>query len=133
LSGFKLKLEARLVMAGDWIKVEKVTPDKQEIRLIARSCGVSLAEAFTAWFRLWCWLDGETDSGHMNVLTATDCDDLGRLVGLGNALVKVGWIEFFADGGAILINWDRHNGESAKKRALAFERKRHQRSVTQHA
>lgn len=110
-------------MAGDWVKVEKSTMDKPEIRAIARECGVSKEMGFTSWLRLWCWFDGETDTGHFAVLTPEDCDDVGRLPGLGRALALVGWIEFTPDGGAIIRNWDRHNGVSAKKRALTNRRK----------
>ena len=95
-------------MAGDWLKVEKATIDKPEIRLVARLCDVSRDAAFAAWFRLWCWFDTETEDGHFPALTPEDCDDIGRLQGLGRACAEAGWIEFAADGGAIIRNWDRH-------------------------
>jgi hypothetical protein len=114
-------------MAGDWMKVEKATPDKPEIRHIARSCRVSIDKAFSAWFRLWCWLDSETETGDVRHLTPADCDDIGRLPGLGAALAcdvqGCGWIRFHA-AGATVINWDRHNGQSAKRRAQDMDRKR---------
>ena len=110
-------------MAGDWMKVEKATPDKSEIREIAEKCRVSEGDAFLGWFRVWCWLDGATATGHLPRLSQKDCDFFGRLPGLGQALAECGWIEFYADGSAIVRNWDRHNGDSAKKRALANWRK----------
>ena len=109
-------------MAGDWLKVEKATCDKPEIRCIARMCHVSLGDAFLAWFRLWSWLDGETETGHIGMLTPEDCDDIGRLPGIGRAVAEAGWLEFLPDGSAIVRNWDRHNSESAKKRALVNRR-----------
>ena len=33
-------------MAGDWMKVEKATPDKPEVAILARKLGVSLGDAF---------------------------------------------------------------------------------------
>jgi hypothetical protein len=110
-----------------WIKVETHTPDKQEIRHIARSCNVSKADAFSAWFRLWSWFDGETADGHMSFLTMADCDEVAKLPGIGKALAAVQWIEFSDDGGAIIFNWDRHNGESAKKRAVNQKRMNNKR------
>ena len=111
-------------MAGDWIKVEMNTPDKPELRHIARVCGVSLGEAFIAWFRLWSYFDRETASGDVANLTAADCDDVARLPGIGNALSVnggCGWIVFHATGASI-VNWDRHNGKSAKKRVMTNRR-----------
>ena len=109
-------------MAGDWLKVAKATIDKPEIRLVARVCGVSMDTAFAAWFRLWSWFDTETEDGHFAALTPEDCDDIGRVRGLGRAFADAGWIEFTAGGGAIVRNWDRYNGVSAKKRALTNRR-----------
>ena len=110
-------------MAGDWLKVEKATPDKSEIRHIARQCSVGVAEAFASWFRLWCYFDSETSTGELQFLTPHDCDDIGRLKGLGDALQSCRWLEFDA-GGARVLNWDRHNGKSAKRRATETRRKK---------
>ena len=104
-----------------WIKIETHTPDKAEIRHLARLCHCSKAEAFLAFFRVFVWLDEQTEDGHVDFFTAADADDIGGLPGLGNALEAVRWI-MFSQTGAVVSNWDRHNGESAKKRCLAAER-----------
>ena len=109
-------------MAGDWIKVQKATPWKQEIRNIARICGVSRHEAFGAWFDLMSWFDTETATGHLDALTPEECDESGGLPGLGRAMAQVGWLEFLPDGGAIVRNWNKHNSVSAKKRTLTNRR-----------
>ncbi len=104
-----------------WIKVETHTPDKAEIRQIARLCHCTKAEAFLAFFRVFVWLDEQTEDGHVDFFTTADADEIGGLAGLGNALESVRWITF-GPGGAVVANWERHNGESAKKRCLAAER-----------
>lgn len=109
-------------MAGDWMKIETVTPEKPEMKHIARVCQVSLDTAFASWFRLWRWFDSATADGHFTFLTPEDCDDAGQLPGLGRALSEVGWVIFEADGSATISNWNRHNGASAKKRALTNRR-----------
>ena len=109
-----------------WIKVETHTPDKTEIRQIARLCQCSKAEAFLAFFRVFVWLDEQTENGQVNFFTPDDADEIGGLPGLGDALETVRWITF-SPGGAVVANWERHNGESAKKRCLAAERKRNVR------
>jgi hypothetical protein len=44
-------------LAGDWIKVEKLTPDKPEIAILARKLGVSIGDAFLEWFRIYAWAE----------------------------------------------------------------------------
>ena len=100
-----------------WIKVDVTTCDKVKIIHIARAWGVRVNEAFGAWFRLWAWFDGVTEDGRLDFLKPEDCDAKAGLNGIGAALSDVGWIEF-GERGAIIIGWDKHNGKSAKKRAM---------------
>lgn len=113
-------------MAGDWIKVEKVTPDKPEMRIIARVCGVSRAEAFLAWFRLWCHFDDMIENGFLEGFTIEDADEMGRLPKLGEALRQTGWV-IFEDHGCTVNKWQKHNGASAKIRAEDARRKQESR------
>ncbi len=106
----------------DWIKVEKNTHEKKKMRDIAKLCGVSRSEAFMGWFTLWCWFDSETEDGFLPNLTPAECDEVSGIIGMGAALRKVEWVEF-SDDGALIMKWSRHNGESAKKRALDAQRK----------
>ena len=117
-------------MAGDWIKVEMNTPDKPELRHIARMCGVSLGEAFIAWFRLWSDFDRHTADGEVRFFTSADCDDVAQLPGIGAALSSdggCGWLVFHANGMTV-THWDWHNGKSAKNRAEDMNRKRAERA-----
>lgn len=104
-------------MAGDWIKVEKATPDKSEMRGAARLCGVSVAEVFLGWFRLWTHFDAETEDGFIAGFTQADADFFARMPGLGFAFEQAGWL-VFDDQGCHIQNWERHNGKSSKKRAV---------------
>ena len=106
-----------------WIKVETHTPDKAELRHIARRCQCSRAEAFLAFFRVLVWLDEQTEDGQVDYFTAADADEIAGLAGFGAALAEVRWVHFGA-GGAVVANWERHNGQSAKRRCLDAERKR---------
>ena len=110
-----------------WIKVETHTPDKAELRQIARLCHCSKAEAFLSFFRVFVWLDEQTEDGHVDYFTPDDADEIGGLPGLGNALESVRWITF-SPGGAVVANWERHNGKSAKKRIIEAERSRRYRA-----
>lgn len=106
-----------------WIKVETHTPDKTELRHIARRCQCSKAEAFLAFFRLFVWLDEQTEDGQVEFFTAADADEIAGLPGFGEALQEVRWLTFDASG-AMVANWERHNGKSAKRRCIEAERKR---------
>jgi hypothetical protein len=77
-----------------WIKIETHTPDKAEIRHIARRCGCTKADAFLAFFRVYVWLDEQTDDGHVDYFTPEDADELAGLPGFGAALQEVRWILF---------------------------------------
>ena len=114
-------------MAGDWIKVEECTPGKTEIREAARLCGISRSDAFLAWFRLYCWLGKQTADGYVQFLRHEDVDDESGVKGFGAAMAAVGWLTF-DNGGASVANWDRHNSEAAKQRALTQERVRRHRT-----
>ena len=81
-----------------WIKVETHTPDKTELRHIARRCQCSKAEAFLAFFRLFVWLDEQTEDGQVEFFTAADADEIAGLPGFGDALQEVRWLTFDASG-----------------------------------
>ena len=101
----------------DWINVEKNTPDKPEMKRIARECGVTNADAFIGWFRVWVWLDSETADGFVKHMVPDDFDGLAGVSGFGKALAVVGWVEF-SPHGALVMGWEKHNGRNAKARAL---------------
>jgi hypothetical protein len=104
-----------------WMKIETNTPEKPEIRTIARQCHCSKAEAFLAFFRLWAYFDEHTADGFIPGLVQDDVDEIAGLEGVGRTLESVRWLTFDQTG-ITISTWERHNGESAKKRALAAKR-----------
>jgi DNA replication protein DnaT len=113
-----------------WIKIDVNTPDKPEIRAAARLCDISIPEAFLAFFKLWAYFDQHTATGFIPALNLADLDDLSGVKGFGRAMQHVGWLDEDTRGIAV-SNWDRHNGESAKKRALALQRVQKHRAAKQ--
>jgi len=114
-------------MAGDWIKVTHATPDKPEIVRIADRCGLDIDAAFGKCVRLWIWADQQTVDG--NALTVTDAfiDRLVHCPGFSAALREVDWLQ--ARSGSLAIpRFDRHNGQSAKQRALTRDRVKRKRN-----
>ena len=103
------------------------TPDKPEVMKIGKLLGISSEAAFGHIFRVWCWADEQSLDGHALDVTEADIDAVARHAGVAQAMRQVGWLEG-QDGSISFPNFERHNGESAKKRALATERKREERS-----
>jgi hypothetical protein len=108
-------------MAGDWIKMEKDTPDKPEVLALATLLGISVGDAFLACFRVWRWADSQTSDGYVRRVTVERLDELSGIQGFGQALSEVGWLHV-RNGALQLPNFGRHMGQSAKNRALTADR-----------
>jgi len=118
-------------MAGDWLKLEKVTIDKPEIFAIADQLGITQGESFMACIRVWCWFDEQTINGHAIGVTKTAVDVTARVTGFGSAMEEVGWL-VVESGRISMPHFDRHTSQSAKDRALATKRKKLERSRKSH-
>jgi len=108
-------------MAGDWLKIEKDTPEKPEVQVIAEILGITPEEVFGRCFKVWRWGDSVTTNGYVQSVTLTTVDRLSGLAGFGQALVEVGWLHV-RSGSLQIPNFDRHMGQSAKNRALTARR-----------
>lgn len=115
-------------MAFDWMKIEKETPDKPEVLRIAEASGIDPDEAFGKCFRVWRWFDSHTTNGRVSGVTT---EALERRIGVPEgflaAMQTEGWLEALEDD-ITLPKFERHNGETAKQRALDAERKRQRRA-----
>jgi uncharacterized phage protein (TIGR02220 family) len=110
-------------MAGDWIKVETCTPGKAEIIRLARLLSMKHDEALGVAVRFWVWADSNTVDGVVDGVASTDVDAVLSCPGLCRALEMVSWLVIDEENERITIpKFERHNGESAKKRALKNKR-----------
>lgn len=124
-------------MASSWIKVEVITPDKPEIFQIAELLNIDPDAVLGKLVRIWAWADQQTIDGNAGSVTKGVLDRLAFITGFADALITVGWLAY-VDEKLVLPNFERHNGESSKKRALtnrrvAEHRKRETQSVTRSA
>lgn len=103
-----------------WIKVDVAILGKPAIRNAARDCRCSIGDAFAAWFRLYSWLDEQTADGTL-YSDVEEIDAVSRLSGFAASLSRSGWLTFYGDK-VIVTNWDEHNGQCAKRRALEAKR-----------
>lgn len=122
-------------MASSWIKVEVITPDKPEIYQIAEILGIDPDAVLGKLIRVWSWADLQTLDGNAGSVTKSVIDRITFITGFADALISVGWMRN-DKGKLVLPNFDRHNGESSKQRALtnrrvAEHRERKKKKVTQ--
>lgn len=99
-----------------WIKIETTLPQKPEVVKISAILQKKSAEVVGGLVLLWCLTDGLTEDGFLRFYGRREIDRAVGLKGFCAALEQVGWIKLEADG-ARLVNYEKHNGRSAKKRA----------------
>ncbi|WP_341973176.1 hypothetical protein [Roseateles sp. PN1] len=77
---------------------------------------------------VWCLFDAHSADGVLEGYTPELIDDHLRWVGFAGAMNAVGWIEQTECGSSMkLPDFDKHNGQSAKRRAQDSDRKREDR------
>lgn len=110
-------------MAGDWIKVEVGLSRKAEVLKMARMLGESRRYVTGLLIDFFIWCDANSVDGVVDGVVDADVDAVMECSGLSACMREVGWIEFDESPQRMrMVNWDRHNGETAKKRALKNKR-----------
>lgn len=109
-------------MAGDWIKFEVSTPEKQEVLAITATMGWDDPDLTVGkLLRVWRWFDQQTVDGNAPGVTSALLDRIVGSPGFSEAMESVGWL-LVSDHGLSLPNFGRHNGKTAKERALTAKR-----------
>ena len=113
-------------MAGDWIKVRVDLATDPAVIGIAASLVCSEFEVVGMLLHFWAWADAQSRDGHVVGVTKNWIDRHVRRDGFAAAMEKVGWLIDGNDGISI-PNFNRHNGQSAKKRAVDGKRQKNHR------
>lgn len=109
-------------MAGDWLKFEANTPEKQEVLAITIALGFDDPDLTVGkLLKVWRWFDQHTVDGNAVSVTSALLDRLIGVTGITKAMESVGWM-IISEHGLTLPNFDRHNGKTAKQRALTARR-----------
>jgi hypothetical protein len=113
--------------SGFWIPWECGLTKKREILLIAGQLSVSTREAAAMCMEVWEWAQAQSVDGVVPGLTAEDISRATGIVGVGEAMLRAGWV-VESKGGIQFPNWDRFNARSAKARLQNAERQRRYKS-----
>jgi len=108
-------------MAGDWLKFEKSTSDKPEVWAIADDLGIDPDAVIGKLLRVWAWFDEQSEDGNAPSVSIALLDRRVGVSGFCRSMINCGWMENIGDN-VFLPNFDRHNGNTAKNRALTAKR-----------
>lgn len=114
-------------MAGDWIKVRCDLDEDPAVAKMAAALGLDRFAVIGRLVKLWTWADRQSRDGNADV-TLLYVDELTNTRGMGDAMVLAGWLEVPENGRIRFPRFDRHNGKSAKNRALGQRRQQTFRS-----
>jgi hypothetical protein len=109
-----------------WIKVREELRTDPAVFHIAARCGVTTRHVVGSLVEVWAWAGRLSEDGIIPFGSADTIDEVAGSKGFSEAMVEVGWLSLEASQ-ARFPNWDRHNSEDAKARALAAERQRRRR------
>ena len=110
----------------EWIKLEIGTPDKPEIIAMAAMLRIDQDAVLGKLFRVWAWASLNTEDGAALPITEAFLDRLTSQRRFAQALRSVGWLSG-SDGALTFSNFGRHNGTTAKSRAIQTRKKMLQR------
>ncbi|MFA6038406.1 MAG: hypothetical protein WC748_09850 [Legionellales bacterium] len=104
-----------------WIKLENNTPEKVEIIEISTALNIDMDSALGKCCRVWIWFDENTTDGITKSVTKTLLDRYTNITGFCDAMINAGWMSE-NNGFISLPNYEYHNSENAKNRALNAKR-----------
>lgn len=108
-------------MAGDWLKMEVDLPEKPEVWQIASIVGIDADSVVGKLLKVWRWFDAHTEDGNALGVTYPLVDHVAGVTGFAEAMALCGWL--VQNGSVMSIpHFDRHNGKTAKNRALTAKR-----------
>ena len=118
-------------MSGSWIKWVKGLATKREVLIMSAALHLDRHEVAGRLMTLWEWCDDNLSSkdvdDHGNAMVTLGAlpemtiDAVTGVTGFAAAMSDAGWLRT-VQGHAVFPNFGRHNGETAKTRALTASR-----------
>ena len=116
-------------MAGDWIKFRSCLIRHPKVVRISSALKADKFRTIGGLMSVWCLFDEQTEDGFLDSYTMDFLDSEIGFPGLASAMKSVGWLEESAEG-LLLPEFEKHNGQSAKRRAQDADRKREVRKMS---
>lgn len=109
-------------MTLPWIKARTGLSRDPAVIYMARTLGITRHEVVGRLLEVWGWADGETEDGVLYGVDAQFIDDIAGLAGFARAMAATPgtpWLMLPEQPPlrAVIPEWWRHNGSSAKRRA----------------
>ena len=101
---------------ADWLKVNHALVRSPKVRGLMRALHCKKHAALGLAVSWLCWVDEQTTDGHTGLLPDELDDEIG-FRGCAEALISIGWAALGADGCVYALEFGKHCGETAKKRA----------------
>jgi hypothetical protein len=114
-------------MAGDWIKMRTDLFTHPKVIRISSALKADRLRTVGGLMSVWCLFDAHSVDGRLEGYDAATIDDLIGWAGFADAMKAAGWLAETPEG-LSLPDFERHNGQSAKRRAQDADRKREGRS-----
>lgn len=115
---------------ADWIKVRHALVRSAKLRLLAKELNLGMKGkqliALGLAVKWLCWIDEQTENGETCLMPSELDEEIGW-EGLASGLVSIGWAALGDDGRIVAVDFEKHSGDTAKKRAEAARRKGLQR------
>lgn len=111
-----------------WIKLDKQLFHDPKIARIATALGVRRHEAVGLVAHAWAYFDTHSTDGTIEFGTPDMVDQYVGRHGVAEAMASVGWLDW-NDKHLVMPDFDKHMGQSAKRRAVDRERQRRCRDV----
>lgn len=110
----------------NWIKVRNNLATHPKVVRISSALSLQPLHILGALVHLWSVADAHADGEMLPGMDEKALDMLVQIPGFSSELIKVGWLANSGDS-LQLVNYQTHNGTSAKRRAEDADRKRTQR------
>jgi hypothetical protein len=101
--------------------------DDPRVLKLCNELDIAEATAIGGLYRLWSLADSHSTDGILPGYSTAIIDKRTGIPGFSVALVKVDWLDL-GDNGAVIPEFEIHNGSSAKRRAQAAVRKQRERA-----